>query len=96
MTERIATEPQVIKDAQGIPLYVLLPYNEYMETQEKEDDVELPLEVVQLSLLDKKNLVKAWREYLGFTQKEVALRMGISQSTYCRCGKSLDEKQYAE
>jgi len=75
--------PQIIRGPDGTPQYVVIPYDEYMESRERPDDeVTLPLEVVRLSLLEKKGLVRAWREYLGLTQDEVARRMGVSQPTY--------------
>ena len=73
---------QIIRGPDGVPQYVVIPYDEYMESREHDDNIELPLEVVKLSLLEKKGLVRAWREYLGLTQGEVARRMGVAQSTY--------------
>ncbi|NDY55876.1 helix-turn-helix transcriptional regulator [Desulfovibrio sulfodismutans] len=75
--------PQIIRGPDGTPQYVVLPYDEYMESRERPDDeVSLPLEVVKLSLLEKWGLVRAWREHLGLTQGEVARRMGVTQPTY--------------
>ena len=77
------TNAQIIKGPDGAPQYVVIPYDEYMESQERPDsEVALPLEVVEFSLLEKKGLVRAWREYLKLTQEEVAKRMGVAQSTY--------------
>ena len=40
----------------------------------------IPHEVVGLTIKKGYTLVRAWREYLGLTQKEVAKRMGITQA----------------
>jgi len=47
-----------------------------------DDDVEIPLEVVKLNVLQGFPLIRAWREYLELTQQRVAYRMGIKQSSY--------------
>lgn len=40
----------------------------------------IPNEVVNLMFDQKITLARAWREYLGLTQDEVAAKMGITQS----------------
>ena len=40
----------------------------------------IPHEVVGLTIKKGYTLVRAWREYLGLTQKEISERMGISQA----------------
>jgi len=40
--------------------------------------------VVWLSIEKGYSLTRAWREYLGLSQMEVAGRMGISQAAYSR------------
>lgn len=49
-----------------------------------DDEVYLPDEVVRLSTLEGRSLVRAWREHLGLTQCEVAARLGVSQSAYAQ------------
>ena len=44
----------------------------------------IPLEVSKLCNLDGKSLVRAWREYKGLTQLEVAGRMGVSRAAYAQ------------
>jgi len=41
-----------------------------------ESDVEFPHEVVAANVMGD-SLIKAWREYLGLTQEELAARAGI-------------------
>lgn len=88
------TEPQIIQ-RNGKPLYAVIPYEEYTELlrraelrhepdQRADEDVTLPHEVVKRSTLGGLSLVRAWREYLGLSQAEVARRMGISQPSYAK------------
>lgn len=64
----------------GKPAFVVLPYETYIAhfgTWVPEGDG-VPHEVVKLTLSGLSQ-ARAWREYLGLTQEEVALRLGISQ-----------------
>jgi DNA-directed RNA polymerase specialized sigma subunit len=69
----------IIKD--GEPIYVLVPYDEYVAVWEKENQT-IPHEVVEYHILDGQSMVRAWRTYKGLSQQEVAERMSISQSAY--------------
>lgn len=40
----------------------------------------IPNEVMRLAINKDLSRIKAWREYLKFTQKEIADKMGISQA----------------
>jgi DNA-binding XRE family transcriptional regulator len=65
----------------GTPMFVIVPYDQYqalLESSGLHDTI--PHEVVKKSLVEGLGLIRAWREYLGLTQKEVAERMGISQA----------------
>jgi DNA-binding XRE family transcriptional regulator len=64
--------------------YVMLPVEDFTKLQGKapwipEGDA-TPLEVVRRHIEDNVSKARAWREYLGLTQAEVAARMGISQA----------------
>ena len=48
----------------------------------------IPHEVVGLVIKKEMNLVKAWRTYLGLTQREIAKRAGISQAALSQMEKS--------
>jgi predicted transcriptional regulator len=68
----------------GKPAFVVIPYDEYMRLFPKapripEGDA-IPHEVVGMTIRKGYTLVRAWREYLGLTQTEVARRMGITQA----------------
>ncbi len=82
----------------GKPAFVVIPFDEYMRLFPKTPRVPegdaIPHEVVGLTIKKGYTLVRAWREYLGLTQKEVAKRMGITQAAFRRwrreksvCGK---------
>ena len=43
-----------------------------------------PNEVVEQVIMGKLTPMRAWREYLGLTQSEVAARMEVSQAVYAQ------------
>ncbi|WP_244130070.1 helix-turn-helix transcriptional regulator [Burkholderia sp. BCC0097] len=60
----------------------LFTYAEYMAQRDEERDL-IPHAVVSATV-DGATPLRAWREYLGLTQAEVATRLGISQSAYAQ------------
>ena len=76
---------QTIRNKQGKPEYVVLPYEDYLQLiQQSIINLEhgVPSQVVDL-IFDKDCMpVKAWREYLGMTQAQASKNLGISQSAY--------------
>lgn len=90
------TNHQIINGPDGAPLYVLIPYDEFMATQERPDhEVTLPHEVVELAVVEDKGIVRAWREHLGLTQEAVAKRLSISQSAYAQMERRKSGLRYA-
>jgi len=76
---------QIINGVDGKPAFIVIPYAEYMRTQQAEPDQQfVPDEVLQLVALQAMTAVRAWRVYLGLTQAGVAARIGISQSAYAQ------------
>jgi DNA-binding XRE family transcriptional regulator len=76
------TDAQIIMH-EGRPAFVVIPYNEYIMLRRPfvpDDGESVPNDVVWLTIDKGYTLVRAWREYLGLTQKEVAKRMGITQA----------------
>lgn len=68
----------------GHPAFVVIPYEEYIRVFPgnpwvPEGDL-IPHEVVGLTINKGYSLIRAWREYLGTTQKEVAAKMGVTQA----------------
>lgn len=77
---------QVI-EKDGTPLFVVVPYDEYIQLVEPREEATVPHAVVRRYLLDEVSPVRAWRDYLKLTQKEVAVRMGITQAAYAQMEK---------
>lgn len=82
-----------VLEADGKPAFVILPYAEYLAltgtppAQAKHApripaDGTIPHEVVSLMAGNGWSIVRAWREYLGITQVEIASRLGIRQPSY--------------
>lgn len=83
----IHTTEHQIQSENGVPISVVVPYDDYLRMMAKSDDsVQIPHKVVGLHLQGH-SLVRAWREYLGLTQVETARRMEISQSAYAQMEK---------
>ena len=76
-----------IIEKDGTPLFVLVPYNEYIAGIRKLEEVYFPHEVVERHAIEGKSLVRAWREYTGLSQKQVAAEMNISQSAFSQMEK---------
>jgi DNA-binding XRE family transcriptional regulator len=76
---------QIIKD-EGRPLFVLVPYAEYVASldREAEGGTSVPLAVSKSANLEDKSLVRAWREYKGLSQTDMAERMSISRPAYAQ------------
>ncbi len=55
---------------------------------DKAQEATIPHKVVEATLLENKSAVRAWREYMGLTQKQVADRLRISQSAYSQMERS--------
>ena len=76
----------------GIPVFVVIPFADFAREHPVEaaritpktpripEGDYVPHEVVGLHVQDGIPLARAWREYLGLTQAEVAERAGISQA----------------
>lgn len=76
----------------GVPAFVVLPFADFAREHPKEaaaikpiepripEGDYLPHEVVSLHFDQNMTYLKAWREYLGLTQAEVAEKAGISQA----------------
>lgn len=79
---KVHTDAQIIMQ-EGRPAFVVIPYNDYIRLRRPfvpDDGESVPNDVVWLTIDKGYALVRAWREYLGLTQKEVAEKMGITQA----------------
>ena len=74
------TDVQIIHQG-GKPAFAVLPYEQYLELagHDQEGKVYIPHEVVGLCIEKGLSLIAAWRVYKGYSQKELADRMGITQ-----------------
>jgi prevent-host-death family protein len=93
----IRPEHQIISK-NGIPMFVIVPYDEYISSRQKqkaEEKLYFPQEVVEKTAVDGKSLIRAWREYKRMSQKEVAEQMGITQAAYCQLEKSENRLRHA-
>ncbi|MEM6427642.1 MAG: helix-turn-helix transcriptional regulator [Deinococcota bacterium] len=53
----------------------------------------IPLEVLDAHLTQDISMMQAWREYLGYTQMDMAERLGISQPTYAKYEKAKNSRR---
>ncbi|MDO5680434.1 MAG: helix-turn-helix transcriptional regulator [Pelistega sp.] len=71
----------------GKPAFVILPYDDYLVLCNKKQtripvDGTIPHEVISLQVNNDWSIIRAWREYLGITQIEMAQRLKVRQPTY--------------
>jgi len=77
-----------ILDHDGTPMFVVIPYDEYLDLIERWDrELTIPQEVIEKTVLEEKSKMRAWREYKKFSQKDVAERMNVSQAAYSQMEK---------
>lgn len=76
------TNIQLINGPDGHPAFVVVPYDEFMRTYQKEHSL-IPQAVVGATLHGQ-TPIRAWREHLQLTQSEMAARLGISQPSYAK------------
>lgn len=70
---------QIIKGLDGSPAFVVVPYTEYLRQQDVTCGL-VPNEVVGKIIIDGVSQARAWREHLGLTQAEVAVKAGMTQA----------------
>jgi DNA-binding XRE family transcriptional regulator len=82
------TEYQTIEHC-GHPAFVLVPWEDFNRIRplleaEKARATGIPQAVVEAHVLNDTPLIKAWREELGLTQEDLALRLGVSQAAVAK------------
>lgn len=88
------TNIQIIKQ-NGVPAFVVVPYQDYLKWFPDGNDDTVPHEVAGLIIKKGYNLVKAWRIHLGLSQKEVALKADITQAALSQMENSDNELRTA-
>lgn len=77
------TEIQIIHGQDGLPAFAVVPYADWLAIRDKEYSL-VPNEVVNLVFDREWTPMRAWREHLGLTQRQVAARAGITQAAYAQ------------
>ena len=86
-------EPQIIMQ-DGKPAFAVIPWEEYQKLTRRdpeETDVWIPHEVVKANVINGFSMIRAWREYFGMTQKELARQAGMTQPSLARLEKSVSK-----
>ena len=84
----LTSNATLINDEAGNAQFVVLPYEDYLDLigqqpkVEEEEDTYLPSEVLGYVLDKGKSIVAAWRMYRGYTQEQMAEKLGITQPSY--------------
>lgn len=77
------TNIQVINNVDGKPAFVIVPYDAYIKQYGIGHNL-IPNQVVGMVIENAFTPIKAWREYLGFTQLEIATRLGITHKAFAQ------------
>ncbi len=83
----VHTDIQIIHDRNGAPAFVVLPYADWLASRDRQENL-VPNEVVNLSFDHDWSPMRAWREHLGLTQAEVAVRANMTQGAYAQMENS--------
>lgn len=73
---------QILNGPDGLPAFAVIPYSDYLNMTIQPTGQNVPNEVAGKIVKDGVPPIRAWREYLGLTQAQVAGRLGISQPSY--------------
>ncbi len=69
-----------IIEQNGKPAFAVMPYEDFIALlNEQGEETYLPDDIVRMNILEGMSLPRAWREYKGLTQAQVATKLGISQ-----------------
>jgi DNA-binding XRE family transcriptional regulator len=79
-------------DYQGNPALVLVPWDEFKRIRplldgDKISATGIPQAVVEAHILRAVPMIRAWREHIGITQRELATRIGVSQAAVAKLEK---------
>ena len=79
-------------DYQGNPAFVLVPWDDFKRIRPllQDDNIRstgIPQAVVEAHILRAIPMIRAWREHIGITQRELATRIGVSQAAVAKLEK---------
>lgn len=79
-------------DYQGNPAFVRVPWDEFKRIRplldgDKIRSIGLSQAVVEAHLLRAIPMIRAWRDHLGITQRELAAGIAVSQAAIAKLGK---------
>jgi DNA-binding XRE family transcriptional regulator len=79
-------------DYQGNPAFVLVPWDDFKRIRPllQGDNIRatgIPQAVVEAHILRAIPMIRAWREHIGITQRELATRIGVSQAAVAKLEK---------
>ena len=79
-------------DYQGNPAFVLVPWDDFKRIRPllQGDNIRstgIPQAVVEAHILRAIPMIRAWREHIGITQRELAARIGVSQAAVAKLEK---------
>jgi hypothetical protein len=77
------TNYQTILGNNGKPTFVVIPYDDFFQPHPIIKEGYVPHEVVSM-VVDGLTMLQAWREYLKFTQTEIAQRIGVTLMDYTK------------
>ncbi len=75
------TNIHILKDAKGEPAFVVIPYADYLNLTRKGASNALNSGVGKVMNTDIKS-IRDWRLHFGFTQLDMAHRLGISRNAF--------------
>jgi len=79
-------------DYQGNPAFVLVPWDDFKRIRsllegDKIHSMGIPQAVVEAHILRAIPMIRAWRDHIGITQRELAARIGVSQAAVAKLEK---------
>jgi DNA-binding XRE family transcriptional regulator len=79
-------------DYQGNPAFVLVPWDDFNRIRflldgDKVRSTGIPQAVVEAHILREIPMIRAWREHIDITQRELAARIGVSQAAIAKLEK---------
>lgn len=83
----VHTDIQIIRQ-DGKPVFAVVPYDQWLKLTGSEDEnVYIPHQVVGYQIKEGLSLIAAWRKHLKITQKELAVKAGMTQAAISQIEK---------